>query len=132
MNQTKPIVPMLADVFLMEKPIDLLSDLLYFIAILLKFILEFIIRRLLLILLYLLVYLGSMNKIIFLCHLEYLLGSQKEKLNLIISKKDEMFSKQEEISNTYKKALSKQKTTTFLYKLLSLLGIVSTTLLIVK
>jgi hypothetical protein len=60
------------------------------------------------------------------------LGTQKEKLNLIISKKDEMFSKQEEISNTYKKALSKQKTTTFLYKLLSLLGIVSTTLLIVK
>jgi hypothetical protein len=60
------------------------------------------------------------------------LGIQKEKLNLIISKKDEMFSKQEEISNTYKKALSKQNTTTFLYKLLSLLGIVSTTLLIVK
>ena len=60
------------------------------------------------------------------------LGTQKDKLNLIISKKDEMFSKQEEISNTYKKALSKQKTTTFLYKLLSLLGVVSTTLLIVK
>jgi len=60
------------------------------------------------------------------------LGTQKEKLNLIISKKDEMFTKQEEISNTYKKALSKQKTTTFLYKLLSLLGVVSTTLLIIK
>jgi hypothetical protein len=60
------------------------------------------------------------------------LGQQKEALNLIISKKDEMFTKQEEISNTYKKALSKQKTTTFLYKLLSLLGVVSTTLLIVK
>ena len=60
------------------------------------------------------------------------LDKQKEKLNLIISKKDEMFTKQEEISNTYKKALSKQKTTTFLYKLLSLLGVVSTTLLIIK
>ncbi len=60
------------------------------------------------------------------------LGRQKDDLNLIISKKDEMFTKQEEISNTYKKALSKQKTTTFLYKLLSVLGIVSTTLLIIK
>jgi hypothetical protein len=60
------------------------------------------------------------------------LGTQKEKLNLIISKKDEMFTKQEEISNTYRKALSKQKATTFLYKLLSLLGVVSTTLLIIK
>ena len=60
------------------------------------------------------------------------LGTQKEELNLIISKKDEMFSKQEEISNTYKKELSKQKGTTFLYKLLSLLGVVSTALLIIK
>jgi hypothetical protein len=60
------------------------------------------------------------------------LGTQKEKLNLIISKKDEMFAKQEEISNTYKKSLSKQKTTTFLYKALSLLGVISTTLLIIK
>jgi hypothetical protein len=60
------------------------------------------------------------------------LSTQKEKLNLIILKKDEMFTKQEEISNTYKKALSKQKATTFLYKALSLLGFVSTTLLIIK
>jgi len=60
------------------------------------------------------------------------LGKQKQDLTLIISKKDEMFAKQEEISNTYKKALSKQKATTFLYKLLSLLGVVSTTLLIIK
>jgi hypothetical protein len=60
------------------------------------------------------------------------LGVQKEKLNLIISKTDEMFAKQEEISNTYKKSLSKQKTTTFLYKALSLLGVVSTTLLLIK
>jgi hypothetical protein len=60
------------------------------------------------------------------------LGKQKEALNLIISKKDEMFTKQEEISNTYKKELSKQKTTTFLYKALSLLGILSTTYFIIK
>jgi DNA-binding sugar fermentation-stimulating protein len=60
------------------------------------------------------------------------LGKQKEQLNLIISKKDEMFTKQEEISNTYKKELSKQRATTFLYKVLSLLGVVSTALLIIK
>jgi len=60
------------------------------------------------------------------------LGKQKEKLNLIISKKDEMFTKQEEISSTFKKELSKQKRTTFLYKFLSLLGVVSTALLIIK
>jgi hypothetical protein len=60
------------------------------------------------------------------------LGKQKNALNLIISKKDEMFTKQEEISNTYKKELSKQKRTTFLYKLFSLLGVVSTTLFIIK
>jgi hypothetical protein len=60
------------------------------------------------------------------------LGKQKEHLNLIISKKDEMFTKQEEISKTYKKALSKQKTTTLLYKILSVLGVVSTTFFIIK
>jgi hypothetical protein len=60
------------------------------------------------------------------------LGKQKEALNLIISKKDEMFTKQEEISNTYRKELSKQKTTTFLYKALSLLGILTTTYFIIK
>ena len=57
---------------------------------------------------------------------------QKNDLNLIIDKKDEMFVKQEEISNTYRKALSKQKATTFIYKALSLLGVISTTLLIIK
>jgi len=60
------------------------------------------------------------------------LGKQKDDLNLIISKKDEMFTKQEEISNTFKKELSKQKGTTFLYKMLSMLGVVSTFLLIIK
>jgi len=60
------------------------------------------------------------------------LGKQKEALNLIISKKDEIFTKQEEISNTYRKELSKQKATTFLYKALSLLGVLSTTYFIIK
>jgi DNA-binding response OmpR family regulator len=60
------------------------------------------------------------------------LGKQKEALNLIISKKDEMFTKQEEISNTYKKELSKQKRTTFLYKFLSVLGVLSTSYFIIK
>lgn len=60
------------------------------------------------------------------------LEKQKDGLNLIISKKDEMFTKQEEISNTFKKELSKQRATTFLYKALSLLGIISTSLLIIK
>jgi hypothetical protein len=60
------------------------------------------------------------------------LGKQKENLNLIISKKDEMFTKQEEISNTFKKELSKQKRKTFLYKFFSFLGVVSTALLIIN
>ena len=61
----------------------------------------------------------------------YTLGKQKDYLNLIISKKDEMFVKQEEISNTYKKELSKQKATSFVYKWLSIIGVISTTMLIV-
>jgi len=60
------------------------------------------------------------------------LGKQKDGLNLIISKKDEMFAKQEEISNTFKKELFKQKGTTFIYKVFSLLGVVSTSILILK
>lgn len=60
------------------------------------------------------------------------LGKQKENLNLIISKKDEMLTKQEEISNTFKKELSKQRRTTFLYKFLSFVGMATTTLLIIR
>jgi len=48
-------------------------------------------------------------------------------LNLIISKKDEMFKSQEEISNSLQKELKSQKTTSFLYKILSILGLCSTT-----
>ena len=60
------------------------------------------------------------------------LNKQKEALNLIISKKDEMYAKQEIISATFKEDLSKQKNTTLVYKLLSVLGVVSTLLLLVK
>ena len=60
------------------------------------------------------------------------LGKQKDGLNLIISKKDEMFSKQEEISKTYKAELSKQKGISLLYKILAFAGIGSTGYLILK
>jgi len=52
-------------------------------------------------------------------------------LNGIISKKDDMFKGQEEISKSLKKELRSQKSTSFLYKILSLLGICSTTYLII-
>ena len=52
-------------------------------------------------------------------------------LNDIISKKDDMFKGQEEISKSLKKELRSQKSTSFLYKILSLLGICSTTYLII-
>lgn len=60
------------------------------------------------------------------------MAEQKRQLHLAIKKTQEMFGKQEEISNSYKKDLSKQKATTFTYKILSLLGVLSTTLLIIK
>lgn len=60
------------------------------------------------------------------------LNKQKEGLNLIILKKDEMFKKQEDISNAFKKDLSKQKRKTFFYKATSILVVISTTLLIIK
>ena len=52
-------------------------------------------------------------------------------LNYIISKKEDMFKQQEEISKTYKKELSKQKSTTLIYKILSFLGVISTSYLII-
>jgi hypothetical protein len=60
------------------------------------------------------------------------LGKQKDGLNLIISKKDEMFSKQEEISNTFKKQLSKQKGNTFIVKALLVVSIIGNAILIIK
>lgn len=60
------------------------------------------------------------------------LDKQKKYLDTIISRKDEMLAKEEQISNTYKKQLFKQKGTTFLYKALSVLGVISTALLLIK
>jgi hypothetical protein len=51
-------------------------------------------------------------------------------LNAIISKKDDMFSKQEEISKTLQKELKNQKFNNWIYKILSALGLLSTTYLI--
>jgi len=52
-------------------------------------------------------------------------------LNGIISKKDDMFKGQEEISKSLQKELRSQKSTSFLYKILSVLGICSTTYLLI-
>ena len=57
---------------------------------------------------------------------------QKDDLLLIIAKKDEIIEKEQEISKTFEQQLSKQKKITFLYKALSLLGIVSTGILLAK
>jgi len=47
-------------------------------------------------------------------------------LNSIISKKDEMFTMQEEISKTYLKDLRKSKRTTFFYKIFAFIGVTTT------
>jgi len=63
-----------------------------------------------------------------------IIGKMEEReydLNAIISKKDDMYSKQEEISKTLQKELRKQKGTSFIYKFLSLLGIASTSYLLI-
>jgi len=52
-------------------------------------------------------------------------------LNGIISKKDDMFKGQEEISKSLQKELRSQKSTSFLYKILSILGICSTIYLLI-
>jgi hypothetical protein len=51
-------------------------------------------------------------------------------LNDIISKKDNMLKGQEEISKSLQKELRSQKSTSFLYKILSVLGMCSTTYLL--
>lgn len=58
---------------------------------------------------------------------------QKEyDLNDIISQKDEMLKGQEEISKTLQKELRNQKVTSWLYKILSILGVASTSYLIIS
>jgi hypothetical protein len=58
------------------------------------------------------------------------LEEQKFNLNTIISEKDKQFQLQKNISDSFKKDLSKQKRTTFMYKALSLIGIATTGILI--
>ena len=53
-------------------------------------------------------------------------------LNAIISQKDDMYSKQEEISKTLQKELRSQKATSWIYKILSVLGLASTTYLLIS
>jgi len=52
-------------------------------------------------------------------------------LNDIISRKDEMFKEQEEISKTYKKELKSQKAISWFYKIFSILGLSSTSYLLI-
>jgi len=58
--------------------------------------------------------------------------SKISNLNLIISKKDELLIQQEEISKTYLKDLRKQKRTTLLYKVFSIIGASATGYYILK
>jgi len=61
-----------------------------------------------------------------------ILEKQKSNLDLVITYKDDIISKQEEISNSYKKELRKSKTTTFMYKIFAYVGIASTGYLLIK
>lgn len=61
-----------------------------------------------------------------------ILEKQKANLNLVITYKDEIISKQEEISNSYKKELVKAKTKTFFYKIFAYIGVASTGFLLIK
>jgi len=60
------------------------------------------------------------------------LSKQKSNLELVISYKDEVISKQEVISNSYKKELRKSKNATFIYKLFAYIGIGATGYLLIK
>lgn len=60
------------------------------------------------------------------------LVKQKSNLDLVIAYKDDIISKQEEISNSYKKELRKSKTKTFVYKLFAYVGIASTGYLLIN
>jgi len=53
-------------------------------------------------------------------------------LNDIISHKDEMFKAQQEISNSLQKELRTKKASSFIYKILSILGLCSTTYLLIS
>jgi hypothetical protein len=61
-----------------------------------------------------------------------ILEKQKSNLNLVITYKDDIILKQEEISKTYKKELVKAKTKTFFYKIFAYIGVASTGFLLLK
>jgi hypothetical protein len=61
-----------------------------------------------------------------------ILEKQKSNLNLVITYKDDIILKQEEISKTYKKELLKSKTKTFFYKVFAYIGVASTGFLLLK
>jgi hypothetical protein len=61
-----------------------------------------------------------------------ILEKQKSNLNLVITYKDDIILKQEEISKTYKKELVKSKTKTFFYKVFAYIGVASTGFLLLK
>ena len=60
------------------------------------------------------------------------LEKQKSNLGLVINYKDDIITKQEEISNTYKKQLIKAKTSTFFYKVFAYIGVASAGYLLMK
>lgn len=60
------------------------------------------------------------------------LEKQKSNLDLVISYKDNVIAKQEEISNSYKKELRKSKTATFIYKIFAYIGVASTGYLLIN
>jgi hypothetical protein len=62
----------------------------------------------------------------------YKMEEKEYDLNDIISHKNDMYSKQEEISKTLQKELRSKKTTLWIYKILSVLGLCSTTYLILS
>ena len=63
---------------------------------------------------------------------EFLSMTQKSNLNLVITYKDDIILKQEEISNSYKKQLIKAKTSTFFYKIFAYIGVGTAGYLLIK
>jgi hypothetical protein len=60
------------------------------------------------------------------------LEKQNQNFEFIIAEKDSQQKLQEEISNTFKKDINRQKKQTFFYKVLSLVGVISTVFFVIK
>ncbi len=60
------------------------------------------------------------------------LEKQNQNFEFIIAEKDSQQKLQEEISNTFKKDINRQKKQTFFYKALSLVGVISTVFFVIK